>query len=138
MSHAVAITLVASLTLALIAPLALASRKTGTAVSVAASYGIMIAFLVAYHSGLFSRYELPVPVVQDITKSDSAGPQCDRIFALLDQVHVIIDRTRPPHLVVLQKKWGEFPDVVRLAVVDCVQHSWPSDSKPVEVEQRVQ
>jgi hypothetical protein len=138
MSQAVAIPLVAGLILALIAPLGLASRKAIAAVAVAATYGIAIALLVAYHSGLFSTYEFPAPIVQEIAKPDVTDPQCDKLFSLLDQAHVIIDRTRPPHLVVVQKTWSEFPEVVHQAVVECVQRSWPSDSEPVEVEQRAQ
>lgn len=136
MSPALSIAAVAAMFLALSAPLALAAWKALSALPVTAVYALLLSLTAGYQSGLFSRTDLP-----DLDVADASGPivtdaQCAEILSLLDRSGAIIERNRPPRLVVVQNLWNQLPQAGQEAVVDCAQRSWPRNSGAAQLEAR--
>jgi hypothetical protein len=136
MSPALAIAAVAALFLVLIAPLALAAWKAASVAPIAAIYAVLLSLIAGYQSGLFSRTELPNLDVAEAAVSGMTDAQCAEILSLLDRAGAIIDRRRPPHLVVAQDRWSQLPEAGQEAVVDCVQRSWPRGAAAAQIEAR--
>lgn len=138
MSTTLAIAAVAALFLVLFAPIAFVAWKAVGAVPVAAFYGVLISLVAGYQSGLFSRTELPDLKARDIASPALTGAQCAEILSLLDRAGAILDRTRPPRLVVAQDRWTQLPQTGQQAVKECVEGSWPEGSGEAQVEVRAQ
>jgi hypothetical protein len=137
MSAALAIAAVAALFLILFAPLALVAWKAAGAMPVAAFYAVLLSITAGYQSGLFSRPVLPDLNVPEIATSTLTDAQCAEVLTLLDRAGAVIDRSRPPLLVVAQDRGSQLPEAGQQAVTECVQRSWPRGSE-VQVEVRAQ
>jgi hypothetical protein len=133
MSPPLAIALVSLLYFALFAPLMIIVLRPSSAKPLGVAYGVLIAGLASYHSGLFEPATLPPGGVPEVELN---GTNCDELLALLDQAHIIIDRRNPPRLVVAGALWTQLPDDARDAVASCVQRSWPSSAPTAQIEVR--
>lgn len=136
MSPLLAIAAVAALFLVLLAPLALAAGKAASVAPIAAAYLVLTSLVAGYQSGLFSQAELPDLNVAGVADLRATNAQCAEVLSLLDRGGAIIDRSRPPHLVVAQDRWGQLPRDAQEVVVECVQRSWPRGAGEPQVEAR--
>lgn len=136
MSPALAIAATAALFIVLLVPLALAAWKPGAVASAVVVYSALLSLVLGYQSGLFSQTDVPVVKDADILSSRLSSAQCAEILSLLDRAGAIIDRTRPPSLVVAKDAWSQLPEAAREPVMECVQRNWPKGAGPAEVEER--
>lgn len=136
MSPLLAIAAVAALFLALLLPLVLAAWRSASVAPIAAAYLVLISLVAGYQSGLFSRVELPDLNVAGVADLRATDAQCAELLSLLDSGGAIVDRSRPPHLVVAEDRWGQLPRDAQEVVVECVRRSWPRDTGEAQVEVR--
>lgn len=136
MSSALAILAVTALFAAFLAPLGLAAWKSAAAVPVAIGYAALLSATGVYQAGTFQRVAVANLDTPEMTSPQVTDAQCAEVLGLLDRAGAIIDRSRPPRLVVVEDRWSQLPAEGQQAVVDCVQRAWPRDSAPAQVETR--
>jgi hypothetical protein len=137
MSSALAIVILSALFAASLAPLFLLARKSGAILPVAGGYAVLLALTTGYHAGLLERAALPENLDEAASPLVSSA-QCLEMLSLLDGSGAIIERNRPPRLVVDSAIWSQFPPEAQQVVVDCIERSWPRGSGPAQLEVRAQ
>ena len=136
MSSTIAIMIVAIIYLAALTPLALVARKPRALVLSASLYGLLIGGVAIAQSGLFAS--AAIPSLTDVSLGDRplSESQCDQVLTLLDNGGVFIERRTPSHVIVVQQAWDQLPPEARDTIISCVQHTWPRNAAPAQVEVR--
>lgn len=135
MSSVLAILAVTGLYAALLAPLLLAVWKSAAALPVAGGYSVLLALTTGYHSGMFTRTILPGDLSTAVAQV-VPNAQCAEVLSLLDRAGAIMERNRPPRLVVAAAAWSQLPEEGQRVIVDCVERSWPSGTGPAQLDVR--
>lgn len=127
---------IAALYAAILLPLGLVVRRPDWARPVALGYAILLASLVTYHVGMFRSPALPDLKAAERVQPQASDAQCTEILTLLASTRTIVDRSRPPLLVVAESTWSAIPEDGRAVVIQCVQRGWPQGTAPAQVEVR--
>lgn len=131
-----AIAIVALLFVIAAVPILLAVRRPNAAATVAGGYAAVLAGGLAWYSGFFAKVDVNLAALAEADRQEITVGQCAQIFKLLDQTGAIVDRRKPPTLVVDGAVWSQLPASAQDAVIGCVERAWPEGSGSAELQQR--
>lgn len=137
MSGIVAVLLVSLLFVAVAVPALLAFLRQDFGWRTGGFYGALLMALLAWHVGFAVG---PMPTGASLVRPTAAPPsgdRCEQILSTAERGRIILDRSNPSRLVVAETLWGQVPEAVRTAIVECAETVRPEGAGgTVEVVQR--
>ena len=117
--------------LAVLVPIALASRPGRVGDAALALCPLLALAVVTWQFGLFGapRPQVTLGIQDEAGRSEEA---CKEVTARLKEGRLLLDDSDPRRVVVAGATWRQLPDSVRTAITDCFAKLAPGE-EPVEI-----